>query len=152
MTIGEAAAASGVSAKMIRYYEGIGLIDAAQRSEAGYRVYATADIHTLRFIGRARDFGMPMTRIKQLVSLWADHGRASRDVKRLAMQHVTELRAQVAELSAMAEALQTLADCCQGNDRPDCPILEDFAGKNPGRSNPRGRLKRGSRTGPASAG
>ncbi len=152
MNIGEAAAASGISAKMIRYYESIGLIDPARRSEAGYRAYSTADVHILRFIGRARDFGMPMDRIRLLVSLWADHSRASRDVKRLAMQHVAELRAEVAELSAMADTLQTLADCCQGDDRPDCPILEDLASQDLQPSKRRGSLVRRSQAGATRAG
>jgi Cu(I)-responsive transcriptional regulator len=128
MNIGEAASASGVSAKMIRYYESIGLIVPAMRSGTGYRVYAASDVHVLRFIGRARDFGLPMARIRLLVSLWRDSGRASRDVKRLALEHVADLRTKVVELTAMADTLQKLADCCGGNDRPDCPILSDLEG------------------------
>ena len=127
MNIGEVAAASGVSAKMVRYYESIGLIPKALRTEAGYRVYGTADMHILRFIRRARDFGMPMERVHQLVALWRDEHRASRDVKALALRHVAELRERIAELTAMADALQELADGCQGNSRPDCPILRDLA-------------------------
>ena len=126
MNIGEAARASGVSAKMIRYYESIGLIPAAGRTEAGYRRYAPTDINTLRFIGRARNFGLSMQRIKLLVSLWQDRGRASRDVKRIALEHVADLRARIDELTAMADALQDLADACHGDHRPECPILEDL--------------------------
>lgn len=126
MNIGEAARASGVSAKMIRYYESIGLIPAAGRTEAGYRLYAPTDINTLRFIGRARNFGLSMQRIKLLVSLWQDRGRASRDVKRIALEHVADLRARIDELTAMADALQGLADTCHGDHRPECPILEDL--------------------------
>ncbi len=127
MNIGEAARASGVSAKMIRYYESIDLIDPPQRTEAGYRVYTDRDVNMLKFIGRVREFGVPMERVKLLVSLWKDRSRASRDVKRLALQQVAELRSRITELSAMADTLQTLADRCGGSDRPDCPILEDLA-------------------------
>jgi MerR family copper efflux transcriptional regulator len=127
MNIGEVARLSGVSAKMIRYYESVGLIPEAVRTGAGYRVYSQADAHMLQFIGRARDLGLPMERIKLLVGLWRNRGRASRDVKQIALQHVSELRAKVAELSAMADTLQDLADRCEGNDRPDCPILKNLA-------------------------
>ncbi len=127
MNIGQAAHASGVSSKMIRYYESIDLIDPPRRTEAGYRVYSDTDVHMLRFIGRVREFGVPMAKVKLLVSLWKDRSRASRDVKRLALQHVAELRAKAAELSSMADTLQTLADRCGGTDRPECPILEDMS-------------------------
>ena len=126
MNIGEAARASGISAKMIRYYESVGLIPAAERTEAGYRLYSPANVSTLHFIGRARDFGLSMQRIKLLVSLWQDRNRASRDVKRIALEHVADLRSRIAELTAMADALQDLADACQGDHRPECPILEDL--------------------------
>ena len=129
MNIGEVAVASGVSAKMVRYYEQIGLIPAARRSESGYRTYSETDMHVLRFIGRARDFGLPMEKIKLLVALWKDRGRASRDVKEMALQHVAELRMKVLELTAMADTLQELADKCSGSNRPDCPILRDLAGE-----------------------
>lgn len=127
MNIGEVARASGVSAKMVRYYETVGLIAPAPRTESGYRVYSDSDVHVLQFIRRARAFGLPMERVKELVALWKDSGRASRDVKRLALQHVADLRSKVAELTAMADALQELADSCHGNSRPDCPILKDLA-------------------------
>lgn len=128
MNIGAVARASGVSAKMVRYYESIGLIAPAARSEGGYRVYADADVRVLQFIRRARDFGLPMERIRVLVALWRDSNRASRDVKRVALEHVSELRGRVAALTAMADTLQELADRCQGDDRPDCPVLRDLAG------------------------
>jgi MerR family transcriptional regulator, copper efflux regulator len=126
MNIGQAAAASGVSAKMLRYYESIGLIPTADRTDAGYRVYAQPDVNTLRFIRRAREFGLSMDRIKLLVSLWQDRERPSREVKRIATEHVTELRARIAELTAMCDALDALAEACHGDQRPDCPILRDL--------------------------
>ena len=126
MTIGEASAASGVSAKMIRYYESIALIPTAARTEAGYRVYRETDVDTLRFIRRARDFGMPMPRIELLVGLWRDRQRPSREVKRIALEHVEELHARIDELTAMANALEELAARCHGDATPDCPILRDM--------------------------
>lgn len=127
MNIGKAAQASGVSAKMIRYYERIGLIPEAQRSANGYRVYADADIHTLRFIRRARDLGFSMSQIAQLVQLWHNQHRASAEVKQIALQHVGELDHKIEQLRTMRETLSHLAQHCQGNARPDCPILEDLA-------------------------
>lgn len=126
MNIGEAAAASGMSAKMIRYYESIALIPKAGRTEAGYRVYGETEVNTLRFIRRARDFGMPMSRIKLLIGLWLDRQRPSREVKKIALEHVGELRTRIAELTAMAEALESLADQCHGDMTPNCPILHDL--------------------------
>jgi MerR family copper efflux transcriptional regulator len=126
MNIGQAAKASGVSAKMLRYYERIGLIPKAGRSGAGYRVYTDADVNTLRFIRRARDFGLPIKRIKLLVGLWRDRERSSADVKRIATEHVTELRARIAALAGMCDALEELADACRGDRRPECPILRDL--------------------------
>jgi MerR family copper efflux transcriptional regulator len=125
MVIGEAARASGVSAKMVRYYEQIGLIPAAARTDAGYRLYSAADVDTLRFIRRARDLGLSIERIRVLVGLWQG-GRPSRDVKRVALAHVAELEARIAELAAMRGALQQLADACHGDARPECPILQDL--------------------------
>lgn len=127
MNIGEAAAASGVSAKMIRYYEATGLLRAPPRSEGGYRVYDAAGVHTLRFIRRARDFGFPMPVIRQLVGLWQDPGRESHDVKELALAQVAELRRRIGELQAMEAALAHLAASCHGDARAECPILEDLA-------------------------
>ena len=126
MNIGDAARATGVSAKMIRYYEEIGLIPPAARTLSGYRVYSEQDIHKLRFIRRARDLGFSVEGIGELLGLWADRARHSADVKRLALAHVTELRAKIRELEDMASTLETLASCCHGNDRPDCPILSEL--------------------------
>ena len=126
MVIGEAAKASGVSAKMMRYYERIGLIPAAGRTDAGYRLYGAQDVETLRFIRRARELGLSMERIKLLVGLWQDRSRPSREVKRIALAHVAELRVKIAELSAMCVTLGNLADTCHGDQRPDCPILRDL--------------------------
>jgi MerR family transcriptional regulator, copper efflux regulator len=128
MNIGQAAKASGVSAKMIRYYEAIGLLPAAERTAAGYRIYQPSDVNTLRFIRRARDLGFSIERIQLLVALWQDKARASVEVKSIALAHVGELKAKIAELEAMSAALQELADACKGDHRPDCPILKHFAG------------------------
>ena len=128
MNIGEAAAASGVSAKMIRYYESIGLVPAAARTASGYRVYSDREVHTLAFIRRARDLGFPLARIEQLVALWRDRDRASAEVKAIAETHVAELQSKIAELEAMARTLRHLAGACHGDSRPDCPILDDLAG------------------------
>ncbi len=134
MNIGQAATSSGVSAKMLRYYESIGLIPPAGRTDSGYRVYAPADVNTLRFIRRARDFGLSMERIKLLVGLWQDRERPSREVKRIATEHVAELRAKIAELTAMCDALEELAERCHGDQRPDCPILRDLEAGPPGQT------------------
>lgn len=127
MVIGEAAKASGVNAKMLRYYESIGLLPAAARTESGYRTYGPKEVETLRFIRRARDLGLSMDRIKLLVGLWHDRVRPSREVKRIALEHVAELREKIAELSSMCAALEQLAVTCHGDNRPDCPILADLA-------------------------
>ncbi len=126
MNIGEAAKGSGVSAKMIRYYEETGLIPPAARSEAGYRIYSDQDVHMLRFIRRARDLGFSVEGIRELLGLWHDRDRQSADVKRLALAHVAELRQKIRKLEDMATTLETLAACCHGNDRPDCPILSEL--------------------------
>ena len=127
MVIGEAARASGVSAKMVRYYESIGLVPAAARTGAGYRTYGTQEVETLRFVRRARDLGLSMARIKLLVGLWQDRQRPSREVKRIALDHVAELRAKIGEMTAMCEAIEELAHACHGDQRPECPILRDLA-------------------------
>lgn len=129
MNIGEAARASGVSAKMLRYYESIDLVPQAGRTEAGYRTYGDREVDTLRFIRRARDFGMPMDRVKLLVGLWQDKTRPSREVKRIALRQVAELEAKITELTAMKDALADLAYACKGDSRPDCPILRDMEGR-----------------------
>jgi len=142
MNIGEAAKASGVSAKMIRYYEATGLIAKAARSGAGYRHYSEADIHTLRFIRRARDLGFTVDQIADLLALWRDRSRASADVKRLALAHVAELDRKAAELQGMSQTLRSLAARCHGDDRPDCPIVEDLAEAGSPADQPgRGRLE-----------
>lgn len=128
MTIGEAARRSGVSAKMIRYYESIGLIAPAARSANGYRQYTQSDAHTLGFIKRARRLGFSVERISRLVRLWQDQERSSAEVKRIALDHVDELRRRIDDLDAMRRTLEHLARCCQGDSRPDCPILDDLAG------------------------
>ena len=128
LNIGQAAEASGVSAKMIRHYEDIGLISKAARTQAGYRLYREADVHVLRFIRRARDLGFSMKEIKTLLGLWDNRRRASADVKRLALKHVEELDARIAEMQAVRRTLAQLAHNCHGDDRPDCPILDDLGG------------------------
>lgn len=123
MNIGHVAKASGVSAKMIRYYESVGLIPEAARSEAGYRTYTDADIYTLRFIRRARDLGFSVNEIADLLSLWRDRTRRSADVKKLVVGRISELRHRIAEMETMVETLSRLAESCRGDDRPECPIL-----------------------------
>ena len=127
MNIGQAAEASGVSAKMIRYYEGIGLITKAGRSEAGYRKYSENEVQTLRFIKRSRDLGFSVARIKTLLGLWNDRERKSADVKNLARQYVAELNQDIEKLQSIRDQIEHLSGCCQGNNRPDCPILDDLA-------------------------
>lgn len=127
MNIGAAARASGVSAKMIRYYEAIGLLPAAGRRANGYRVYSQAEVHELGFIRRARSLGFAVPQIAALLALWRDKGRASGEVKAIAEAHVAELEAKAAELQAMAATLRHLAAHCHGDGRPECPILEDLA-------------------------
>ena len=131
MNIGEAAGACGVSAKTIRYYEAAGLIATAGRTGGGYRVYTQADLYVLRFIKRARDLGFSIERIRRLLDLWQDKSRASRDVKRLALDHVAEITAKMAAMSTVRDAVQELADKCDGDDRPECPILHDLEGRAP---------------------
>ena len=126
--IGQAASQSGVSAKMVRHYEALGLLPAVHRTDAGYRQYGDKQIHTLRFIRRARDLGFSMAEIAELLKLWQNQDRASADVKRIAQAHVADLARRIAEMEAMRQTLAQLADCCQGNARPDCPILRGLAG------------------------
>jgi MerR family transcriptional regulator, copper efflux regulator len=128
LTIGEAADASGVSAKMIRHYEEMGLIPRAPRSASGYRHYREPDIHVLRFVRRSRELGFSMKEIAALLGLWNNRRRASADVKRLALKHVADLDARIAEMQAMKRTLERLASHCHGDHRPDCPILDDLAG------------------------
>lgn len=126
--IGDASAATGVSAKMIRHYESIGLIPRANRTFAGYRLYADADLHRLHFIKRSRNLGFSMKQIEALLALWSDQGRASSEVKKLAHAHATELGEKILEMQAMQRTLLDLSIRCRGNQRPDCPILDDLAG------------------------
>lgn len=127
MNIGDAARASSVSAKMIRHYESIGLIGAARRTDAGYRVYSTQDVQVLQFIHRARALGFSLDRIRDLLALWQDKGRASSDVRALAREHIGELNRKIAEMEAMRRTLERLAASCHGDSRSDCPILDDLA-------------------------
>lgn len=126
--IGEAARRSGVSARMVRHYEGLGLLPAVARTESGYRQYSEADIHTLRFVKRSRDLGFSMEEIAELVGLWHNRRRASASVKRIAQKHLGELEQRIADMQAMQRTLSHLVHCCHGDARPDCPILEDLAG------------------------
>lgn len=127
LTIGDAAKASGVSAKMIRHYESIGLIDAARRTDSGYRLYSGQDVHVLRFVHRARELGFSLEQIGVLLSLWQDKSRASADVRALARSHITALDRKIAEMQAMRRTLESLAASCHGDARSDCPILDDLA-------------------------
>lgn len=127
MNIGEAANATGVSAKMIRYYESISLIQPGKRTDANYRIYGEKDLHNLRFIRRARNLGFSLDQIRELLSLWQDSGRASADVKAIAQAHVAELQKRIAELTEMRDTLNHLAQACSGDQRPDCPILQGLA-------------------------
>lgn len=129
MNIGEASAASGVSAKMIRYYEEIGLISPAGRTASNYRVYDADSVNRLRFVRRARNLGFSLEETERLLKLWDDKARASVEVKSLALAHVEELEGKIAEMQAMRDTLVHLAERCQGNDRPNCPILADLEGK-----------------------
>jgi MerR family copper efflux transcriptional regulator len=130
MNIGQAAVATGVSAKRIRYYEQIGLVQSAARSESGYRVYEQQDIHALRFVHRARGLGFSLPEIETLLALWHDSKRSSADVKAVALAHVEELQTKIAELQSMADTLLELANRCDGGARPNCPILKELEGDN----------------------
>lgn len=126
VTIGEAAQRSGVSARMVRHYEGLGLLPEVARTESGYRQYDDADIHTLRFIKRSRDLGFSMEEIAELVGLWHNRRRASSSVKRIAEKHLGELEQRIADMQSMRNTLAHLVHCCHGDARPDCPILDDL--------------------------
>jgi Cu(I)-responsive transcriptional regulator len=127
MNIGEAARRSGVSAKMIRHYESVGLLPPAGRTEAGYRQYRDNDLHTLRFIRRARDLGFSIEQIRELLALWQDRRRPSRQVKAFAQAHITELDQKLQQIQAMKATLEHLVHCCSGDERPECPIIEGLA-------------------------
>ena len=127
MNIGDAAKASGVSAKMIRHYESVGLFPQALRTESGYRQYTDKEVHTLRFIRQSRALGFSIEQIRDLLGLWHNRRRSSRQVKALAQAHLEELEEKLQELQAMKTTLEHLMHCCHGDDRPDCPILEELA-------------------------
>ena len=131
MQIGDASKATGVSAKMIRHYESIGLIPEADRRSSNYRDYAAEDVHRLGFIRRARDLGFSIEEIRELLKLWGDRERSSRDVKALTLGHVEELDRKITLLTEMRGTLSHLVSCCDGGDRPDCPIIESLAGTAP---------------------
>ena len=129
MNIGQAANASGVSAKMIRYYEDIGLVPKPARTDSNYRVYGEDDVHILRFVKRARSLGFSIDETGTLLGLWRDKSRASAEVRDIAQGHIAELETRIAELEGMRRTLQHLVHCCSGDNRPDCPILDDLAGE-----------------------
>jgi Cu(I)-responsive transcriptional regulator len=128
MQIGEAARASGVSAKMIRHYESIGLVPEPDRRDSNYRDYGAEDVHRLGFVRRARDLGFSVAEIRDLLRLWANRGRSSREVKALTLSHIRELEAKITALEEMRATLSHLAHCCDGDNRPDCPIIDSLAG------------------------
>jgi Cu(I)-responsive transcriptional regulator len=127
VNIGEAASLSGVSAKMVRHYESLGLLPRVGRTGSGYRQYSQAEVHTLQFIKRCRELGFSMDEIAELVSLWHNRRRTSGSVKRIAQKHAAELAQRIEAMQAMQRTLQSLIHCCHGDDRPDCPILDDLA-------------------------
>lgn len=127
MNIGQASQASGVSAKMIRHYESLGLIAGVVRSDSGYRAFDDNTLHQLRFIRRARDLGFSTAEIAELLALWRNKRRPSAEVKRIALAQVADLAQRIAQMQAMQRTLEHLAHCCAGDERPDCPILDDLA-------------------------
>ena len=132
IAIGAAAQRAGVSARMVRHYETLGLLPRVARTDSGYRQYTEADVHALRFIRRARDLGFSMQEIATLLGLWQDKARASSQVKSIAQAHIDDLNQRIADMQAMQRTLQSLVQCCHGDDRPDCPILEDLAAADTG--------------------
>ena len=128
MNIGQAAKLSDVSAKTIRYYESIGLIPKAARADNGYRDYSENDVETLRFIKRSRNLGFSVEDVSNLLDLWRDKERASADVKAVALKHIQDVETRIQELQSIRDTLTKLTECCHGDDRPDCPILEGLAG------------------------
>ncbi len=142
MNIGQASKASGVTTKMIRYYDEIGLVQPASRTDSNYREYEERQINELRFIKRSRSLGFSMEEITQLLSLWRDRERPSREIKAIADRHLADLDTRIAEMQGMANTLRHLSHCCAGDERPECPILADLtAGKEP--SEPRRKISRG---------
>jgi Cu(I)-responsive transcriptional regulator len=128
VNIGEAAARAGVSAKMLRHYETLGLLPQVHRTDSGYRQYTEADVHILRFIKRSRDLGFSMAEIAELVSLWQNRRRTSASVRRIAQKHAQDLAERIKAMQSMQRTLNHLIHCCQGDERPDCPILDDLSG------------------------
>ncbi|GAA6119131.1 Cu(I)-responsive transcriptional regulator [Acidovorax sp. FG27] len=126
--IGTAAERAGVSPRMLRHYESLGLLAGVARTDSGYRQYTESDVHTLRFIRRARDLGFSIQEIATLLGLWQDQHRASAQVKQIAQAHIDDLGQRIAAMQGMQRSLQALVGCCQGDGRPDCPILDDLAG------------------------
>ena len=131
MNIGQASMASGVSAKMIRHYESVGVVPAADRTASGYRDYGAVDIHRLGFIRRARDLGFSMKQIRDLLRLWSDRGRSNAEAKAIALGHVAELKDRARRLNELADPLKHLALACEGDGRPDCPIIKGLEGQVP---------------------
>ena len=127
VSIGVAAQRAGVSPRMLRHYEALGLLPTVQRTDAGYRQYGEKEVHTLRFIRRARDLGFSIQEIATLLGLWQDKARASSQVKSIAQAHIDDLNQRIADMQAMQRTLQQLVQCCHGDDRPDCPILDNLA-------------------------
>lgn len=144
VNIGQAARLSGVSAKMVRHYESLGLLPKVGRTDSGYRQYSEAEVHTLRFIKRSRDLGFSMEEIAELVGLWQNRRRASASVRRIAQKHADDLTQRIEAMQAMRQTLAHLIHCCHGDDRPDCPILEDLASQQPTSASP--KPARGGRT------
>ncbi len=128
MNIGEAAGLAVVTPKMVRHYESLGLLPKVHRTESGYRIYTAREVHTLRFIKRSRDLGFSMAEIAELVKLWQDRRRPSSSVKKMASAHLEELDRKIKEMESMRKTLRHLVHCCNGDDRPDCPILDDLGG------------------------
>ena len=128
LAIGEAARSAGISPRMVRHYESLGLLPPVARTDSGYRQYTEADLHTLHFIRRSRDLGFSMEEIAELLALWQDKQRASSQVKQIAQQHIASLSERIAAMQAMQRTLQALVQCCHGDGRPDCPNLDDLAG------------------------
>jgi MerR family transcriptional regulator, copper efflux regulator len=143
LNIGQASDVSGISAKMIRYYESIGLVPRAIRTNGGYRNYDEASIHRLRFIRRARDLGFSFDQVRELLKLWSDQKRSSASVKALALEHIAELEGRAAQLREMIKTLKHLALACEGNHRPDCPIIDELqSGSRAARGDARTKKKR----------
>ena len=131
MNIGQASQQAGIAAKMIRYYESIGLLPQADRRESGYRDYSGEDVSRLKFLRRARSLGFSVQQIKELMRLWSDRGRSNAEVRKLALNHAAELEVKARQLQEMIETLRRLARACQRGDRPECPIIEELGGGQP---------------------